>query len=118
MNNWVVTKIHPSDEPQPPVPHCHYHGHHHHCGCGCNPPPPSNEPSIPSMLSDALDRVKGIPGTHTFEFTRTVEPEKKDPWVEYYEKLNEYYKKYPHMAPPHYHPPPPPKHHCCHHGHH
>ncbi|KAJ2449980.1 hypothetical protein EV183_004571 [Coemansia sp. RSA 2336] len=120
MEPWFVTRVYPPDQPQAPAPHWHCHGHHHHHshhGCGCNAPPPSNGPNVSAMLGDALDRVKGIPGTHTFEFTRTVEPEKKDPWAEYYEKLHEYYKTYPHMAPPNYHPPAPApaRHHCCHH---
>ncbi|KAJ2364596.1 hypothetical protein H4S01_003703, partial [Coemansia sp. RSA 2610] len=113
--------------PPPPWFWSHHHPphrlHHHHHGCHCQNPP-KKESSFPSAFNDMLDRVKGIPGTHEFTFTRNVE-EKKDPWAEYYEKLAAFYKQHPeehpdyraHFNHPYFHRPahPHPHHHhgCC-----
>ncbi|KAJ2500962.1 hypothetical protein GGH96_002279 [Coemansia sp. RSA 1972] len=133
MSNWYVSHVHPPEAPKPQFPFwCAPHDAHHHHKCGCHVEP-KKEASIPAdVLSGMLNQVKGIPGTHEFTFSRTVEPE-KTPWQVYQDKLAEYYKKYPHMHPhahphmhphahphmhPHYHAPPPappqvPAHHFC-----
>ncbi|PIA16153.1 hypothetical protein COEREDRAFT_87352 [Coemansia reversa NRRL 1564] len=124
---WHVCKIH-EEEPKPwwvssAPPNskhttCHCSGHSH-----CH----KKDEATPPKLDQFIDQVKGIPGTHEFTFTRTIE-KVKTPLEVYQEKFMEFCKAhgrppapwevpYPHQPQPqpqpHFH-----GHHCGHHHHH
>ncbi|KAJ2079655.1 hypothetical protein H4R24_003625 [Coemansia sp. RSA 988] len=126
---WRVCKIH--EEPQPwwatpaqPNPS------HIACHCSGNSQCLKKEEPTPPMLGQFIDKVKGIPGTHEFTFTRTVE-RVKTPLEQYQEKFMAFCNTngrppapwevpYPHqLQPPQPQPhQPPPQfhgHHCGHH---